>query len=202
MAGVALIGLAAAAAPGWGQPARGFDAAPAAVRAGTYQLDPAHGKITWTVGHFGLSHYRGQFVELDGRLTIDPEAPERAALQVTVPVDKVGTLHAGLDAHLRTADFLDVAKHPTARFVSTRIERTGERQARVSGDLTLLGVTRAVSFTGTFNAAGVHPVTQRYTIGFDGEAVIRRSEFGMTFALPAISDEVRLDLEAEFQIVD
>ncbi len=200
--GLALSALVLGLAPGHGEPARGFNADPSAVRAGTYELDAAHGKITWTVSHFGLSLYRGQFVDLSGRLSLDPERPERATLRVAVPLDKVGTLHVGLDAHLRTADFFDVPNHPTATFASTRIERLGERQARVTGDLTLRGVTRPVAFTGTFNAAGVHPITKRYTIGFSGEATIKRSEFGVAYAVPAIGDEVRLDLDVEFQIVE
>ncbi|MBD0270898.1 MAG: YceI family protein [Acetobacteraceae bacterium] len=200
--GLALSAVVAGSAPGRGEPPRGFDADPAAVRAGTYQLDAAHGKITWAVSHFGLSWYRGQFVDLSGRLTIDPGQPERATLQVSVPLDKAGTFHEGLDAHLRNADFFDVPNHPTATFRSTRIERLDERRARVTGDLTLRGVTKPVAFVGTFNAAGVHPVTKRYTIGFGGEATVKRSEFGMAFAVPAVGDEVRLDLDVEFQLLE
>jgi polyisoprenoid-binding protein YceI len=197
--GLALSVLVAGVVPGRSEPPRGFSADPAAVRAGTYQLDAAHGKITWTASHFGMSLYRGQFVDLSGRLSLDPERPERAALQVSIPLDKVGTFHEGLDAHLRNADFFDVPNHPTATFTSTRIERIGERQARVTGDLTLRGMTKPVTFVGTFNAAGIHPVTKRYTIGFGGEATIKRSEFGIVFAVPAIGDDVRLDLDVEFQ---
>ncbi len=202
LAGLTLSALVMGIMPGHGEPAPGFTTDPSAVRPGSYELDSSHGKITWTVDHFGLSHYRGQFVDVTGRLTIDPKQPERATLQVTVPLDKVGTFHAGLDQHLRNADFFDVPNHPKATFTSTSIERLGERQARVTGNLTLRGVTKPVTFIGTFNAAGVHPVTKRYTIGFDGEATIRRSEFGITFALPVVGDEVRLDLEAEFQLLE
>ena len=200
--GLALTALVAGVAAGRSEPPRGFDANPAAVRAGTYRLDAANGKITWTVSHFGLSLYRGQFVELSGRLSLDPERPERAALEVSVPLDKVGTFHEGLDAHLRNADFFDVPNHPTATFASTRVERLGERQARVTGDLTLRGVTRPVSFVGTFNAAGMHPITKRYTVGFGGEATVKRSHFGIAFAVPAIGDDVRLDLDVEFQLLE
>ena len=198
--GLALSALIATAPPGRSEPPPGFNADPSAIRAGVYQLDAAHGKITWTVSRFGMSLYRGQFVGLSGRLTIDPQHPERAALHVSIPLDKVGTFHEGLDAHLRNADFFDVPNHPTATFASTRIERVGERQARVTGDLTLRGVTKPVTFVGTFNAAGIHPVTKRYTIGFGGEATIKRSEFGVAFGVPRIGDDVRLDLDVEFQL--
>jgi polyisoprenoid-binding protein YceI len=183
----------------YGQPA--FNPDPSAVHPGTYELDPAHSRITWTTSHTaGLSHYSGLFIQLDGRLTIDPKQPETAALQVAVSMDKGGTFDSALDERLHK-DFFDVAKHSTAKFVSTRIERRGERQALVTGDLTLKGVTKQITFTGTFNTAGIHPVNKRYTIGFDGETTIRRSDFGIT-AFPSIGNEVHLAIEVEFRIVD
>jgi polyisoprenoid-binding protein YceI len=197
---LALSASLANMAPGRAQPA--FNPDPAAIRPGTYEVDPSHAKVTWTVSHFGLSLYRGQLTDLTGKLSIDPKEPERAVLQVTIPMDKGGTFHEGLDAHLRTADFFDVPNHPEARFSSSRVERLDERRARVTGDLTLRGVTKPVAFIGTFNAAGVHPVTKRYTIGFDGQTTIRRSEFGVSYAVPAVGDEVRLDLAVEFQILE
>ena len=204
-AGLLLAALAAsplALSPLVAQPAASFNRDPAAVRAGTYVLDSDHGKITWTVDHFGLSRYSGQLTEVRGELTLDPAALERSSLRVTIPMGKGGTLHEGLDHHLRGADFFDVERHPEARFVSTRIERTGERTARITGDLTLRGVTRPVSFEAVFNAAGVHPVSQRYTIGFDGRATLQRSQFGIDYVIPAVSDAVELHLEGEFQIVE
>jgi polyisoprenoid-binding protein YceI len=200
--GWVLAAFSLPAASGRAQPPPAFNSDPAAVRPGTYALDPAHGKITWSVTHFGLSRYQGQFVGLSGRLTLDPQAPERSSLEVAVPLAKVGTLDAALDAHLLNADFFDVPNHPTATFTATRIERLGERQARIAGDLSLRGVTRPVAFVGTFNTAGVQPVSKRYTLGFDGEATVRRSEFGIDYGLPAVGDEVRLALEAEFQLVE
>jgi polyisoprenoid-binding protein YceI len=191
--------LIAASGAAYGQPK--FDPDPSGIRPGIYELDPAHSKITWTTSHFGMSHYRGQFVALTGRLTLDPKEPERANLQVVVPMDKVGTFDPELDKRLHT-DFFDVARHPTASFTSTRVERLGQRQARVTGDLTLRGVTKPVTFTVTFNAAGIHPVTKRYTIGFDGETTIKRSEFGVTALVPAIGDDVKLDIEAECRILE
>lgn len=185
--------------PGWGEEAVRFDTDPAAVRPGTYELNAGNSKITWTIDHYGLSHYRGQFADLSGTLTIDPGRPEQATLQVTVPMDGLGTLHERLDAHLRSADFFDMERFPTATFTATHIERIGDRQASVTGDLTLHGVTRPVTFTSTFNAAGVHPVTKKYLLGFDGVTTIRRSDFGMTYGVPGLGDEVQLDLEAEFQ---
>ncbi|MFC3126950.1 YceI family protein [Pseudoroseomonas globiformis] len=189
-------------APAMAQQPQPFNPDPAAVRAGTYALDASHGKITWTVSHLGLSRYTGQLTDVQAELRLDPKAPDQGSLRVTIPLEKGGTLDADLDKHLRAADFFDTAKHPEARFVSTRIERTGDRTARVTGDLTLRGVTRPVAFEARFNTAGVHPVTKRYTLGFDGTATLKRSEFGMGYMVPAVSDEVALHLAGEFQIVE
>lgn len=171
---------------------------PAEVRAGTYTLDPEHSKITWFVNHLGFSTYAGQFAGATGTLTLDPKAPTAARLDVTVKTDDVGTLNAALDKHLKTPDFLDTAKFPTATFNSTRVVVTGDGEADIHGDLTLRGVTKPIVIEAEFNQAGPNPMSKVYTVGFDGEAKIRRSDFGIAYALPAVGDEVTLKIEAEF----
>lgn len=179
-----------------------FTRAPAEVRAGVYTLDPAHSKITWSVNHMGFSTYVGQFAKVEGQLTLDPRRPEASQLAVTVDANSVGTLNDALDKHLKTADFLDTAKFPTATFKATRIRVTGERTADITGDLTLHGVTRPVTLEAEFNQAGVNPVDKTYSLGFDAEAKIRRSDFGITAYLPGVGDEVELDIEAELKLAN
>lgn len=176
-----------------------FNRNPTEVRAGAYTLDPAHSKITWSVNHLGFSTYVGQFAGGTGSLTIDPKQPATAKLDVKVNTAEVGTLNKALDDHLKSADFLDVAKFPTATFRATRVALTGARTADVAGDLTLRGVTRPVVIKAVFNQSGVNPVDKTYSLGFDGETTIRRSEFGIAYGLPAVGDEVTLRLEAEFK---
>ncbi|WP_374470315.1 YceI family protein [Phenylobacterium sp.] len=177
-----------------------FTRAPAEVRSGTYALDPAHSKITWSVSHFGFSTYVGQFGKVTGQLRLDARQPEASQLAVTVDANSVGTLDAALDKHLKTADFLDVAKFPTAEFKATRVRRTGERTAEITGDLTLHGVTRPVTLTAEFNQAGVNPIDKAYSLGFDAKGKIKRSDFGITTYIPAIGDEVTLQIEAELKL--
>lgn len=174
---------------------------PARVEAGAYRFDASHSKITWSVNHLGFSTYVGQFSKVEGDLTLDPRAPADARLSVTVDTASVGTLNGALDNHLKAPDFLDVARYPTATFKATRIALTGERTADITGDLTLHGVTRPVVVKARFNQAGPNPLNKTYTIGFDGEAVIKRSDFGIDTYVPAIGDEVTLKLEAELQKV-
>lgn len=173
---------------------------PAQVRAGVYDLDPSHGKITWSVSHLGFSTYVGQFVNVSAQLTLDPANPANSTLTAAVPLTDVASNDSGLDGHLQTPDFFDAANHPTAAFVATSIvvDADDADEATVTGDLTLRGVTRPVVMEVEFNQAGVSPVNRRYTVGFDGEATIRRSEFGVDYGVPFVSDEVKLHIEGEF----
>jgi polyisoprenoid-binding protein YceI len=171
----------------------------AAVRAGTYKLDPNHGKITWSVSHFGVSTYIGQFAHVEAALKLDPKAVGATALDVTVDANSVGTLNPVLDAELKSKMFLDTANFPTASFKATNVTRTGEKTADIAGDLTLHGVTRPVVVHATFTLGGSNPIDKTYELGFAGSAEILRSEFGIKTFLPNLGDKVTLTLEAEFR---
>ncbi|MDP2764063.1 MAG: YceI family protein [Brevundimonas sp.] len=172
---------------------------PAEVRAGAYLLDSEHGKITWSVNHLGFSTYYGQFVNVQARLNLDPTNPSASTLTATIPLTDVAPNSDGLKAHLQTADFFDTANHPIATFVSrsVTINSDSANEATVVGDLTLRGVTRPVTMEVEFNQAGPS-MGNSYKTGFDGEATIKRSDFGINYAIPAVSDEVKLHIEGEF----
>ena len=172
---------------------------PAEVQAGTYKLDPGHGKITWKVNHLGFSTYIGQFINVSADLTLDPANPSASTLTATVPLTDVAPNDDALKGHLQTPDFFDTAQFPTATFVAKSIvvDRDDPTEAEVTGDLTLRGVTRSVTLDVEFNQAGPS-MGNTYKVGFDGEAKIRRSDFGINYALPAIGDEIELHIEGEF----
>lgn len=171
---------------------------PAEVRAGAYKLDPAHGKITWSVDHMGFSTYVGQFVNAQADLTLHPANPSASTLTATIPLTEVDTNSDGLDAHLQTADFFDTANHPVATFVSrsVTVDDGDPSEAVVVGDLTLRGVTRPVTMAVEFNQAG--DSMGAYKAGFDGETTIKRSDFGIDYGAPVLGDEVTLHIEGEF----
>lgn len=173
---------------------------PSEVRAGAYDLDTGHGKITWSVDHMGFSTYYGQFVNVQAQLTLDPANPANSSLTATIPLTEVDSNSDGLDRHLQTADFFDTANHPTATFVSRSITLDADdaNEATVVGDLTLRGVTRPVTMEVEFNQAGPS-MGNTYKAGFDGEATIKRSEFGITYGIPmGLGDDVKLHIEGEF----
>ncbi len=194
--GLILVAAVLAAAPGRAD--TGFVTDPALVKAGAYVLDPDHGKITWSISHLGFSTYRGQFTGVEAKLTADPKAPEKSTLTVTVAMDSVGTLNPELDKHLQSPEFFDVAKFPTATFKATKVAVTGKDTGTITGDLTLHGVTKPVTLQATFHQAGLFPMDKKYRMGFDAQATIKRSDFGIDAYLPLLGDTVTLDIEAEF----
>ncbi len=195
-AAVALTSVSAAAIA----QADGFIRNPAQVQSGTYVLDPAHGKITWSMDHMGFSTYVGQFTDVSATLKLDARNPSASKLQAEVKTDSVGSLNSALDNHLKTADFLDTAKHPTAGFQATSIRLVDADSAEISGNLTLRGVTKPIVILADFNQAGINPVDKKYSVGFDGHARIKRSDFGINYGVPVLGDDVTLHFEAEFKL--
>jgi polyisoprenoid-binding protein YceI len=180
---------------------------PARVTAGTYAADPNHSLIGWEVNHFGFNDYYGLFGDVAGTLVIDPANPGAAKVDVTIPVANVTTASKGLTDHLLRAgkdggkpDFFGPAPAP-ARFVSTsvKIDAKDKTKAVITGDLTLNGVTKPVTFEAEFTGAGNNPFNKKATIGFEAETEIKRSDFGVNYGLPFVSDEVELDISVAFE---
>ena len=165
-----------------------------------YDLDPNHTRIDFSWTHFGFSHPMGRFNRFEGDFRFDPADPTQSSVTVTIPVDSIDTGVAKLDAHLKTDEFFDVARYPTATFKSTRVERSGEHDLKVTGDLTLHGVTRPVVLDVVVNKIGQHPMAGRAAAGFDASATIRRSDFGISNYVPNVSDEIRLSISTEAMV--
>lgn len=174
-----------------------FPLATNANAADTYTLDPTHTTVIWNANHFGYSKPHGLFPLVEGTLQLDEANPEASTLEVTVPTTKLTTGIEKFDAHLKNADFFNVEKFPTATFKSTKVEKTGDKTAKVTGDLTLVGVTKPVTLDVTFNQKMANPMSQKETVGFSATGTIKRSDFGINYALPHVSDEVPLVIEAE-----
>ena len=162
-----------------------------------YDLDPNHTRIDFSWTHFGFSHPMGRFDRFDGDFRFDPADPTKSSVTVTIPIDSIDTGVAKLDAHLKTDEFFNVAKYPTATFKSTRVERNGEHGLKVTGDLTLHGVTKPVVLDVTVNKVGRHPMAGRDAAGFDASATIKRSDFGISHYVPNVSDEITLSISTE-----
>lgn len=170
-----------------------------ALEGGTYSLDKSHANIVFQIKHMGFSSYMGRFNDFDATLDFDPANPENSRLEVTVNVASIDTNHEKLEGELRGEKFFKTGEFPTITFVSTGIERTDEAEGTVTGDLTLMGITRPVTLEVTFNGGGAHPFGKFPALGFSASGAIDRTDFGMDFLAPEIvGTEVDLIIEAEF----
>lgn len=167
--------------------------------AGTYKVDGGHTQVLFTVNHMGFSTYTGQFTQPTGTLVLDPANHANDRVEIVFPIDKVSTTVAALDEHLKKPDFFDAAKFPEGRFVSTRITVRGTN-ATIAGDLTLRGVTRPVVLSAKFVGAGPGMMGAHKTnVGFSATTSIKRSDFGISYGIPLVSDKVDLVINAAFE---
>ncbi len=163
-----------------------------------FVLDPEHTSITFFVEHLGYADLAGMFLEASGSFRFDEAARQLSDLRIVVETASVFTNHERRDGHLRSADFLDVEAFPEMVFVGRTIEPTGERSGRLTGDLTLRGVTRPLTLEISLNKAGRYPfLDEHYALGIDARGTLRRSEFGMTYGGEWVGDEIRLVLGFE-----
>ena len=186
-------------------PALAFAAAlPAAALADAepWTLDKSHATITFQADHLGFSVVHGVFTEFDADILFDPENIEATELSVVVQADSVNTFWDRRDEHLRSADFLNVSEHPEITFVATAIEQTGEDTATVTGDMTMIGETREVTFDAVLNQIGENPFNGTPIAGFTLTGEIRRADFGMTYGGDAFAAVIPVQIDVEINPAD
>ena len=163
----------------------------------TYKLDPGHTNVLASWNHFGYSNPSINFGQVDGTLVYDAEQVSASSVQVTLPLTGLSALADQFYDHLTSDKWFDAAKYPAATFKSTRVEATGEGKLKVTGDLTIKGITKPVVLDVTLNKAGEHPMKKVPAIGFDATATVKRSDFGVGAYAPMVSDEVALKITTE-----
>jgi polyisoprenoid-binding protein YceI len=163
--------------------------------ADSYTIDPEHTYPNFTVSHLGFSTLHGRFGKTSGKLTLDREG-NTSSVEVIIDAASLDTGFDKRDKHLRSPDFFNVVEFPEITFKSTKVRLQG-KGAVVEGDLTIKGVTRPVTLNVASINCGVHPFNKKQVCGFDAEATIKRSDFGIEYALPAVGDEVGLEIEIE-----
>ncbi len=173
---------------------------PAAVKAGSYAVEPTHTQVGFTLLHLGFSYYSGVFSNVSGTLRLDPSRPDASRLEVSIPIDSVATTSAKLDGELKGPEWFDAQHYPAATFTSTRVMPMGKNAARVDGTLTLHGVSEPETLSVHFVGAGVNPLDKKYTVGFEAVGTIRRSQFGVKTYVPLVGDDVRLSIAGAFEL--
>lgn len=174
-----------------------FVAQPAKAEIETYEFDKPHTSILFFADHFGFSLSQGEFRDYDGQFIFDRVNPENSSVDVTIQTASINMGLERWDEHLKNEDFFNVEKYPAMTFKSTDIEVTGEKTAKITGDLTLLGITKPVTLDVVFRKAGKFPMGDTYKAGFSATTEIDRSEWGMDYGLPAMSNMVEIRIEVE-----
>jgi polyisoprenoid-binding protein YceI len=168
----------------------------------TWVVDPSHTTVEFSIKHMMIANVKGRFGGVEGTLVADTADLTTAAIDVAVDVASVDTRDAQRDAHLRSADFFDVEQFPKMTFKSYRIERSGENEYRLIGDLSIHGVTKSVAWNLTFEGQGKDPWGNEKA-GFTAETKISRKDFGLVWnaALETggvlVGDDVKISVAVE-----
>lgn len=169
----------------------------------TWQLDPAHSSIQFVARHMMLSKVRGEFEQFAVDLNLDPAHPQNSSVEARIDAGSINTREAQRDTHLKSPDFLNAAEFPELVFKSTRIEKTGEAEAKVHGDLTIRDVTRPVVLDVTYLGASKSPWGAN-ALGFEATTKISREEWGLTWNVALetggwlVGKDITIQIEAEF----
>ncbi|MFD1361553.1 YceI family protein [Lentibacillus salinarum] len=169
----------------------------------TWNVDTVHSEVGFTVKHMMISKAKGSFNDFDAVLEADPDDLTDSKVEVDIDVSSIDTKNSGRDDHLRSADFFDVENHPKATFVATDIKKKSGNNYDVTGDLTMIGTTKPVTFDVVAEGQSKDPMSGNMVAGFSGETTINRKDFGLTWnaALETggvlLADDVKITFEIE-----
>ncbi|MBS0557796.1 MAG: YceI family protein [Proteobacteria bacterium] len=160
----------------------------------TFTIDPNHTQVSFTYSHFGFSNPTGRLEDIKGKVVVDQADWAKSSVEVTMPLSGLHTGVAALDEHLKKPDFFDAAKFPDITFKSTKVAKTGAETLDITGELAVHGVTKPVTLHARINKIGENAMISSTTAGFDADATLKRSDFGLKMYVPAVSDEVHIHI--------
>jgi polyisoprenoid-binding protein YceI len=172
-------------------------ASSSAFAADPYVIDANHTQVWFSYNHMGYSHISGHFEGVEGDFLFDAKDPTKSKIQVNVPINTVSVGVKALDDELRSPMFFDPDKFPTATFQSRSVTSTGKDKLAVTGDLTIHGKTKPVTFDVTINKMGMHPMRGVPAVGLDATATVKRTDFDVAKYVPNVSDDVTLHITME-----
>ncbi len=162
-----------------------------------YRFDKNHTNITWHASHFGFSSPSGKFVDVEGGFLIDKTKLQESWVNINININSISTGITKFDEHLKGIDFFDAKHFPVANFQSIKIENIKKNSAKIIGNLTIKNISKEITLNVKLNKIGINPFTQKKTAGFSAETSFKRSDFGINFAIPGVSDVVKINIEAE-----
>ena len=176
-----------------------YDSVASNITPGSYALDDTHAYLSFSYSHLGLSNPQIHFADFDANLELDGNDMSQSQVSIMIDAASLDSAVPALDDDLKGADFFDVANHPEITFHSTAYEETSESTGRLTGDLSVRGVTKPVTLDVTINSAAMNPLNRREMIGFSASGVLHRSDYGLTAYSSLVSDELLLSVQVEFE---
>ena len=165
-----------------------------------YQIDPTHTATVFSWNHFGFSTPSANFTDIQGTINVDNEKPAMSSVNVTIPVASINTNVKALDEHIKSADFFDAVKYPNITFKSTKVETKDKKHFKITGDLTVKGVTKPVVLDAVLNKQAVHPMTKLQSVGFNATTSFDRSAFGIGNYVPNVGDKITVNITTEASV--
>jgi polyisoprenoid-binding protein YceI len=162
--------------------------------ADSYQVDPIHSSMVFRVKHMNVANFYGRFNNISGSFTLDND-PSKCSFNVQIKTDNVDTGNTMRDQHLKSPDFFNAAQFPSISFKSTQVKKSGDEAYDVTGDMELHGVKKSVTAKVTKTGSG--NMRGRQIAGAEAVLAVKRSDFGMTFALDSLGDEVQITMSLE-----
>ena len=168
---------------------------------GTWKFDPYHTQVEFSAKHLGMMTVRGHFADVTATGEIHPDKPDSTKIEATIKTESIRTHNEQRDKDLRSSNFLEIDKFPTMAFKSTKIEPAGGNHYKLTGDLTIKGNTRPITFNVT-NLGEFNDPNMGHRIGYSAEGEINRKDFGMNFEMMLdgkfiVSNEIKINIEGE-----
>lgn len=162
-----------------------------------YKIDPTHTATVFSWNHFGFSTPSANFSDIQGVIKVDNAKPANSAVNVTIPLSSVNTNVPALDKEFQQEAWFNAAKYPNITFKSTKVETKDKKHFKITGDLTVKGVTKPVVLDAVLNKQGEHPMAKVPAIGFNATTSFNRSDFGLGNYVPNVGDKITVNITTE-----
>ncbi len=166
-----------------------------------YKVDPTHTATVFSWNHFGFSMPSGNFTDIQGTISVDNDQPAKSSVNISIPLSSVNTNVPALDKEFQEEAWFNAAKYPNITFKSTKVETTDKKNFKITGDLTVKGVTKPVVLDAVLNKQGDHPMTKAATVGFNATTSFDRSAFGIGNYVPNVGDKITVNITTEASVV-
>ncbi len=162
-----------------------------------YKIDPTHTATVFSWNHFGFSTPSANFSDIQGVIKVDNAKPANSSVNVTIPLSSVNTNVPALDKEFQEEAWFNAAKYPNITFKSTKVETKDKKHFKITGDLTVKGITKPVVLDAVLNKQGEHPIAKVPAIGFNATTSFNRSDFGLGNYVPNVGDKITVNITTE-----